>query len=182
MQRTPGAHGRRGPMRWRRRIISVPNAGRNIALARRDYVAGVADMPVPVRWARHKGLAGATLRVVSHRPRRYVGIVTSRPAWYLPRRRLARRRRMTYERRTSNLAHLCGTRRPMPASRPVRRSGGRAARVASMPSPSWGIRAWCHTPTTSEQPAGAPPARSRTSNPRGSSSIRGHRRPSCRRN
>ena len=55
-------------MRWRRRVISVPNARRNIALTRRHYVAGMAGMPVPVRWARHKGLAGTTLRVVSWAP------------------------------------------------------------------------------------------------------------------
>jgi hypothetical protein len=42
-------------MRRRGRIISVPNARRNIALAGRNYVVGMANIPVPIRWVR-KGL------------------------------------------------------------------------------------------------------------------------------
>jgi hypothetical protein len=55
-------------MRRRRRIVSVPNTRRNIALARRDYIVGMADTPVPIRWTCHKRTTGATPRVVSWAP------------------------------------------------------------------------------------------------------------------
>ena len=58
-------------------------------------------------------------------------------------------------------------RRRRPRHRLVARQAvrGRSARDVSTPSPSSGIRAWCHRPRASKPPAATPPTRSHTSNP-----------------